>query len=580
MRLRPSWSRLSIFWKITTLILLMLVPATILFVYSSRTSSALIQENLQRDSLEALVNHARRLDEEVDQISKFAITFLADPQAVMFPKATTLLSYSEARTLKNDLAAKLRLQLSVMDSSIHFALFAPESGETIAMNTDFSYDFDYFLKNTARNWTPQLRIDPTGDEPTPVLIRHFSLRPFIEDVSRLNLIIEAGMPFQMLENRLTKMKEVGKDPFIRLDDGTLLFNATADEDICARLVEKIDLDPLRMPQNLVVQLGRIRYQVSAVYVANIGITLIDFVPLSRILAPLVFSQRLFAAVIALLFVTGIAMAFLLYRNVQVPIRDLLHALKQIQGGHFRTRVSLTRHNEFRYLFLRFNKMAREIDRLVNTVYREQLRSQEAAFKQLQSQINPHFIYNCLFFIKNMARLGNEDAVIRMALHLGDYLRYTTRVENQVTLLRDELAHITNYLSIQKLRSERLEFTVDIPDAMLELKVPRLILQPLVENAVIHGIEPNPDSRRIRIRGFLHEGFYAIEVEDDGRSAAADIEKIRADIAAVDGAKLGCGLRNIEQRLQLFYSPPASMFVETGEWGGVTIRLIIPSPNPA
>jgi two-component system sensor histidine kinase YesM len=339
-----------------------------------------------------------------------------------------------------------------------------------------------------------------------------------------------------------------------------------------------------MPQNVVVPLGRIRYQVSAVYIADMGLTMIDFVPLSRILAPLVFSQRLFALVIAMLFVTGIAMAFLLYRNVQVPIHDLLHALTQIQGGHFRTRVSLTRHNEFRYLFLRFNKMAREIDRLVNTVYQEQLRSQEAAFKQLQSQINPHFIYNCLFFIKNMARLGNEDAVIRMALHLGDYLRYTTRVENQTTLLRDELAHIANYLSIQKLRSERLDFIIDVPPEMLDLKIPRLILQPIVENAVIHGIEPNPDSNRIRVRGCVRTSTggndWSIEVEDDGCAGEPEVEKIRAGIAAVDGAGFGCGLRNIDQRLRLFYTPPASMLAQTSEWGGVKISLIIPSPNPA
>src|SRR5690606_39681649 len=124
-------------------------------------------------------------------------------------------------------------------------------------------------------------------------------------------------------------------------------------------------------------------------------------------------------------------------------------------GYFSVRLNYSARNEFSLLFARFNIMAQRIQELIENVYEEKLRRREATLKQLQSQINPHFLYNCLFFIKNMARMKNEEAVVAMSLNLGEYFRYTTRLGNQTATLAEELSVIVNYLEIQNLRMRRI-----------------------------------------------------------------------------------------------------------------------------
>lgn len=126
--------------------------------------------------------------------------------------------------------------------------------------------------------------------------------------------------------------------------------------------------------------------------------------------------------------------------------------------------------------------------LIEQVYLEQLRAKDAHLKQLQSQINPHFLYNCLFFIKSKAVVGDTDSVEAMALNLGEYYRYITKTDHSLTTLQDELKLLENYLEIQNLRKQRISYEMDIAEDLLGLQIPRLLIQPLVENSIIHGIE--------------------------------------------------------------------------------------------
>ena len=152
-------------------------------------------------------------------------------------------------------------------------------------------------------------------------------------------------------------------------------------------------------------------------------------------------------------------------------------------------------------------MAAEIEQLIQKVYVEQLRSREANLKQLQSQINPHFLYNCFALIRSLTRLGKHDSVMEMALHLSKYYRYTTRVEKQSASLQEELDLIESYLKIQQLHISHLHYEIDIPDHMRHLDIPRLLLQPLVENAVIHGIERVERDGIITVSGGQTDRFY-------------------------------------------------------------------------
>src|SRR5699024_4944091 len=152
------------------------------------------------------------------------------------------------------------------------------------------------------------------------------------------------------------------------------------------------------------------------------------------------------------------------------------------------------------LYENFNDMADEIENLIVRVYKGEVISRDAMIKKLQAQINPHFLYNCLFFISNMNRLGNDEAVESMNQNLAEYFRYSTRLDEPMTTLDKELEVVENYLTIQHLRMERLKFEISFPDSMHSIVIPKLLLQPLIENSVIHGIESKRGLGLIKVTG--------------------------------------------------------------------------------
>jgi two-component system sensor histidine kinase YesM len=210
------------------------------------------------------------------------------------------------------------------------------------------------------------------------------------------------------------------------------------------------------------------------------------------------------------------------------------------------------------------------------VYEEQIRSREAMLKQLQSQINPHFLYNCLFYIKNMARLGDEESVVAMALNLGEYFRYTTRMNKETALFQEELDVVVNYLEIQNLRMKRIAYHIEVPEPIRILVIPRLMLQPIVENAVVHGIEPIDGKGEIRIHGAVQEGEYRVVVEDNG--VGLDDEQLaqlqrRLELPEEE-VSASYGLWNVNQRLKLMFAPGSGLLLSRSPLGGLAVTVIL------
>ena len=206
-------------------------------------------------------------------------------------------------------------------------------------------------------------------------------------------------------------------------------------------------------------------------------------------------------------------------------------------------------------------MATQIKHLIENVYMEQNRARLATLKQLQSQINPHFLYNCLSFIAGSAKIGLKETVMEMAYCLADYYRYATRVENQTPVLREEIELIETYLKIYKMRLERIDYVIDIPEEMMDSGIPRLILQPIVENAIVHGLEPKIGSGFIKISGNKVGDENIIIVEDDGVGMSNEsIMSLQNNLESALQEDIGCGLWNVNQRLKFQF----------GDNGGLTL----------
>lgn len=302
-------------------------------------------------------------------------------------------------------------------------------------------------------------------------------------------------------------------------------------------------------------------------------SLVDIEPLDEILQPVVDSRNLFGVILFLLLLLGIIAAFLLYFYIQVPIRILIRSVEHIRNQNFSYRITSLKRNEFQQLFDSFNHMVQEIDHLIKRVYAEEIRSREAVMKQLQSQINPHFLYNCLAYIVNMAKLNKNSSIIAMAHSLGDYYKYTTRNETLETTLRSEMELAVNYMDIMNHQLDKFRYTVSIPESMMALKIPRLIIQPVIENAIVHGLEEVVADGLIMITGQEDPHSCRLIIEDNGPGCSENIlDDLVRRVEIDDHLTEQTGLWNVHHRLKYYFGQQSGIRLASSPLGGLRIEL--------
>lgn len=279
------------------------------------------------------------------------------------------------------------------------------------------------------------------------------------------------------------------------------------------------------------------------------------------------------------FVAGIASG----RMVK-PIRHLQIKMKKVQKGDFSERALVTTQDEIGQLTEGFNIMVIEIERLVREVYESKLRERDAEFYALQSQINPHFIYNTLESINSLALQSNQYEVSNVVVNLGRLLRYTVDKKEKYVSLRDEISFVEAYLEIQTSRlgiKLQAEFHIEIGhDFFL---IPKLILQPLVENVIEHALTERPVTVKISSR--VDEEDLIILVEDDGAGMSNEridyIEKhIYAEQETMTKRRFGekqkeFALRNVHWRLFLLYGEGYGLFFKRSSIQGTQLMLRLP-----
>ncbi|WP_426454680.1 sensor histidine kinase [Paenibacillus sp. S-38] len=389
-----------------------------------------------------------------------------------------------------------------------------------------------------------------------------------------NVIIEASIPEGNIRRMLDEFKKQGQgDPFFFREGEGLIANSTANRALMDEMLAGLRGMPLGSRLTQTLRIGREDYLVTVLESPALGWYLVDYVPLKQVLAPITLSRRLFYTSIGLLAVLSLVASMLLYRNVQVPIKRLIHSVQNVKRGNYGVRLAPIGSYEFTYLFDKFNEMSSQIEELIDNVYKQQLRVREAGLKQLQSQINPHFLYNCLGFIINMAEMKRGEAVVTMAHNLSDYYRYTTRLEKMTATVDEELRLIGNYLEIQRLRTPRIEYEIQVPRELRSTKIPRLLLQPLVENAILHGISKSLDSGLIRVTGGADGTSRWISVEDDGAGLTDEAREALQHVLGQEmGGSLGFGLWNVHQRAGYHWNAEAGLRLESSELGGLRVTL--------
>ncbi|MCR5255360.1 MAG: sensor histidine kinase [Acetatifactor sp.] len=308
-----------------------------------------------------------------------------------------------------------------------------------------------------------------------------------------------------------------------------------------------------------------------------GLRVISVTPSSELLGGLTriklvnFLQLVFIVFIILL------TAYFAIKQVVTPITLLSSMMKVAESGDFTAHLKLDTNNEVGMLAESYNSLIDRINSLIHEVYLEKINANELEFQMLQAQINPHFLYNTLESISMMATINDDDITADMASTLGSILRYSISNLNSPVSLGDEVNHIKEYIKLQEYRfKNQYRFEIDIPTNLYQIRTPKLILQPVVENAIYHGMSSVRSGGLIKVSARkVGSGILEIKVTDNGSGIPEDkLKNLNEYINEKNDLFNSIGLRNVNRRIKLFCGLDVGVIVKNEPGGGTGVMIII------
>jgi two-component system sensor histidine kinase YesM len=277
------------------------------------------------------------------------------------------------------------------------------------------------------------------------------------------------------------------------------------------------------------------------------------------------------ALVAAVFFTG---------SIARPVIELRSLMKDAEEGNLAVRFAGGKEDEIGYLGKSFNTMLEEIQKLIDMVYKEQQSKREAELRTLHEQIKPHFLYNTLDTIQWMAQEHGAADIVQVVGALTTLFRIGISRGREMIPVRDELEHVRSYLIIQKARyEEKFDFSLCVDEELLPLMVVKLTLQPLVENAIYHGIKEQRGPGAIRIEVLKRDGMLVFRVIDNGVGMSEEkLADLRSQLLKARGESSqrgGYGVSNVNERIQLSFGTRYGLRFESAPGRGTTVEILHP-----
>ena len=285
--------------------------------------------------------------------------------------------------------------------------------------------------------------------------------------------------------------------------------------------------------------------------------------------------QFYFSLIGIIFILLIVIvSILISKKISKPIKVLQGSMKEVQNGNFKINIKVKSSNEIGELEKDFSIMIRKIKVLISQNEEKQKLIRESELKALQAQINPHFLYNTLETIICMAKSEND--VIRITAALAKLLRIGISKGKELVTIEDEVEHVRSYLIIQKIRyMNKFNYIINIDNNILNYKIIKIILQPLVENAIYHGVKKKLGAGYIKINGNLNEENIHLQVIDDGIGMTKErIEEVfESDCSKFPNSEIG--ISNVNERIKLYFGNKYGLSCISKENEGTKIDIVIP-----
>ena len=308
-----------------------------------------------------------------------------------------------------------------------------------------------------------------------------------------------------------------------------------------------------------------------------GWTVVGCMSVEELLQKSYEAQRSYVLIAAVLMIVALLFSRQIARSFTYPIQRLRDSMKKVQEGNFSgADVEIESENEIGSLTRSFNVMTHRIQELMEQNVRDQEAKRKSELKALQSQINPHFLYNTLDSIIWMAEGKKNEEVVLMTASLARLLRQSISNEDEVVPVSQEVEYARGYLTIQKMRyKDKLEFEISVDPSILNIPLIKLVLQPVIENAIYHGLKYKENKGLLQVKGFMKDGKAVLQVIDNGVGMDEETLAHIYDRHKVNYHSNGVGVYNVQKRLQLYYGSEYGITYESKKGEGTTATITIP-----
>ena len=514
--------------------LMVITFAAVLVFYAIGLSINVIGvQNVRNDMQEALQTHAEyaadQLNQDLERLKFFILEMNSDKQVLRFAFSHAVLTPWERQSFIKSLSAQEYLVKRSSDLVSSVQILFPQFARAIVTEQAQYADLDRKTWEELFSRTERGKVTFTEWNGSAwLLISRY-------DGSEPLMVIAFSVSPERLSARLEQLGTDQKRDLVLVRPDGSVFAAGGEG---RRLYESREAN-----KDLLTAEARL---------ADTGLTLWDYTYIDEAMAPFAHYRRTLWLLTAL--ALGLLGTYLVYyrRSIARPLNDLFDSMRQVElDGRYR--IEAAGNSDYDDLYAEFNHMVDHLEQLSGQVYEERYRAQRAELKQLQMQIDPHFLYNTLYLIYRMAQTDGNRNIAHLAMNLSNYYRYITKMPEQVVRLRDEIAHVMNYLEIQRIRfSPRIRIEVDqLPAEIADEPIPSLIIQPIVENAFQHGVKDLDKDGLITLKYQVNEESFQVTVADN--SGKMDQERAEMLWHRLNDPEDGnpSALRNLYRRLQLY-----------------------------
>jgi two-component system sensor histidine kinase YesM len=380
---------------------------------------------------------------------------------------------------------------------------------------------------------------------------------------------------QFLDNIARELKYYDNERIIMVDENDNICY----DNIQTNIGKKTSELPFNY-NNQFIEINSVKYKSIIIESDYVKWKIIRLIPKNELFDSIYETQNRYIFLALIFFVLTLILAFYVTSILNKPVSEITNIMRLIEKGNLDKRCNIIYDDEIGQIGKRFNSMMDKIDELYKKIHHAEIRKKEAENNFLQAQINPHFIYNTLESIRMMAEINDDIQTAKMTVMLGRLLRYGVNVREQIVTVENEINYIKDYINLQNIRfSNRYILKISIDKNLYNLNIPKLIFQPIIENAIYYAFEDMSENCILKIYGYILDRKAIFEISDNGKGISKnEMELLNYNIKNnIDVAKNGngIGLSNVNERINIIYNLDYGIKIEKNKVKGTKIKFYLP-----